>query len=155
MFKYEEVLKKGPPDYGRPHMDLRRRAKIFLAFDALVGFDEKIDAKKVLYVPRTELNTEEKAELDRRLRILEGMVPDTRAAREKMLIISVTHFVPCSDPDNDAYKKRGLYQETSGILWKIDTFIRELTVGETRIQLSDISEINADRIFDKDEWEAC
>ncbi|MBQ9580627.1 MAG: hypothetical protein IJR23_05580 [Lachnospiraceae bacterium] len=50
VFRYSEVLKRGKPTHEdfdsfiieHPRMPLEKRAKIFLPFDALKGFSEKL-----------------------------------------------------------------------------------------------------------------
>jgi len=54
-FKYREVVLRGMPHHERldpfrlrhPVMDMKKRAKIFVSFDALKGFSEAIDAETV------------------------------------------------------------------------------------------------------------
>ena len=153
--QYKRIMSRGVPVSSRPHMDLRRRAKIFLAFDALVGFDEEVETKTVPYIEKRELNTEEKAELDRRMNILAALIPDTKAAREKNVKANVSVFKICEDPHSESYHKKGLYETVSGTVWKVDTMYQTLTVGKEIIKFENIAFLEAEKIFEKDEEEVC
>ena len=51
----------------RPKMDRSDRAKQFMPFDALKGFQEALREKERIRVPKRSLSEEERAELDREL----------------------------------------------------------------------------------------
>ena len=148
-FKYADVLEHGRPAHAvsdsfamrHPAMSLGKRAKIFSPFDALKGFNEAVGAKDELYCERIELSEDECAELDNRITDLLELVHNGSSARENNVVISVTHFVPCTDTDNDAYGYRGQYVETKGVLTCIDTVRRIITVGGEKIVFGDILEI--------------
>ena len=145
-FKYADVLRHGRPAHAvndsfavkHPSMSLGKRAKIFSPFDALKGFSEAVEAKDELYCERIELSEDECAELDNRITDLLELVHNGSSARENNVMISVTHFVPCIDKDNDAYGYRGQYVETKGVLTCIDTVRRIITVGGNMIRFEDI-----------------
>ncbi len=149
-FKYADVLKHGKPSHAvndsfavkHPAMSLGKRAKIFSPFDALKGFSEAVEAKDELYCERIELSEDECAGLDNTIADLRELVCNGSSARENNVTVSVTHFVPCTDADNDAYGRRGQYVETKGVLNSIDTVRRMITVGGERILFGDIIEIN-------------
>ena len=149
-FKYADVLSHGKPVHAvsdsfavkHPAMSLGKRAKIFSPFDALKGFSEAVEAKDELYCERIELSEDRCAVLDQKIAALLELVHNGSSARENNVVISVTHFVPCTDTDNDAYGRRGQYVETKGVLTGIDTVRRMMTVGGEKIFFGDISEIN-------------
>lgn len=163
-FRYQTILNRGRPRHGEtdafrirhPSMDAGRRAKLFAPFDALRGFGEAVASKDVLYEPRKELNEEEAAELDRRLWILRSLCAGNRMLREKRVQVTVSYFVPCNDPENEAYGLRGQYRQISGICRSVDAErSRTVLIGETRIRLADIQSLESETgIFDR-EWEEC
>ena len=67
-FHYRSIFLQGRPcherfdDFWRKHppMDHVHRAKIFAPFDALAGFDECINSKRVLYEEKRILSGSEK-----------------------------------------------------------------------------------------------
>ena len=148
-FKYSDVLRHGRPFHAvsdsfavrHPAMPHGKRAKIFSPFEALKGFSEAVEAKDELYCERIELSEDECAELDSRIAGLLELVHNGSSARENNVTVSVTHFVPCTDKENDAYGCRGQYAETKGVLNGIDTVRRMITVGGEKIVFSDILEI--------------
>lgn len=152
-FKYADVLEHGRPAHAvndsfavkHPAMSLGKRAKIFSPFDALKGFSEAVEAKDELYCERIELSEDECAGLDNKIADLLELVYNGSSARENNVVISVTHFVPCTDADNDAYGYRGQYVETKGVLTGIDTVRRIITVGGEKILFGDIIEIEAEK----------
>ena len=148
-FKYADVLKHGKPAHTvndsfavkHPAMSLGKRAKIFSPFDAIKGFSEAVEAKDELYCERIELSEDECADLDDTIADLLELVYNGSSARENTVTVSVTHFVPCTDTDNDAYGRRGQYVETKGVLTGIDTVRRIITVGGEKILFGDILKI--------------
>ena len=100
-----------------------------------------VQYKDELYCERIELSEDECAELDSRIAGLLELVHNGSSARENNVTVSVTHFVPCTDKENDAYGCRGQYAETKGVLNGIDTVRRMITVGGEKIVFSDILEI--------------
>ena len=139
-------------------MDRRKRAKIFSPFDALDGYSESINEKNVEYVERIDLAHGQKAELNRRLRILQGLTYNSRVARENHVVVSVRYYVPCTDTNHFAYQMKGRYVTITGVCRKVDPDVNmTITVGETVISLTDVIEITAsnETIFAKDDWEPC
>jgi len=152
-FEYLDVYLKGPPVHQwpdafllkHPSMDSARRAKIFAPFDALAGFSDAIASKEILYEFRRELSEEDREELDRRLGILHRLTWNSRLSRENRVRISVTRFLPCTDPDiSSGY--RGLYVTVSGICRKVG--VKSILVDETSIPFVDIASIETDMTVD-------
>ena len=124
-------------------MQLSQRAKIFSPFAALKGFEESIDAKRMLYVEKRELNEEEQAALDTALRYLHERTANLRMAKENALRAAVTYYVPCMDENHEAYGYRGSYEHFTGTVWKVDAVLRHtLLIGDREIDFSDIAEIS-------------
>jgi hypothetical protein len=111
-----------------PHMSMADRAAQFSSFAALTGHDAAIRETARLTDQKIELDEDEKAALDEKIRALIdriGQHPE----------VGVTYFQP------DEKKDGGAYVTVTGTLQKVDEFHRRLT-------LSDGTEINLDSIVD-------
>ena len=125
-----------------PKMTQMNRAKIFAPFAALTGFDSAVRAKEIQYVPRHILDPEEAYALHE---MLNGLYLKTRTsalARMSRINVKVEYFEVCTDVNNDAYGRLGLYHTETGILWKVDPAAQAVTVGEKIIPFGDISTLN-------------
>lgn len=163
-FRYRDVLAKGRNTHPlcdgfhakHPPMPASRWAKIFAPFDALSGFDEAISAKEAVYTVRQTLDTEAETELNRRLEILSCLAANSRLARRNHVLVEITAFVPCSDPNHAAFGYAGSYERFSGTVLRIEPEIsRSLTLcsEEKPVTLffDDILYIESDSgIFDLD-----
>lgn len=94
------------------------RAKQFVPFAAVKGFEEALRAKERIVVEKIELSDERKAELDFKLRQI-----------KKRDIITVVYF------DKDEYVK------VEGMVSRFDTDARVLKVVNTKINFDDIYNI--------------
>ena len=94
------------------------RAKQFMPFAAVKGFEEALRAKERIVVEKIELSEERKAELDFKLRQI-----------KKRDIITVIYF------DKDEYVK------VEGMVSRFDTDARIIKVVNTKIPFDDIYEI--------------
>lgn len=103
---------------NRPKMDRQERAKQFMPFAALKGYDEALREKEKIVVPKIELSEEMKEELDRKMQNI------TRND-----IISVVYF------------KEGEYLQITGMVSRIDKDARILKVVGTKILFDDIYKI--------------
>ncbi|MBQ8086257.1 MAG: hypothetical protein IJ232_09155 [Lachnospiraceae bacterium] len=146
-FKYIEVIKVGKPTHQKydsfylkhPPMKLSKRAKIFSPFDALKGFDEAVQSKEVLYVPKKELNEDEMRELNIQLNTLHNLTANSKLARENNIHAEITYFVPCMDIENENYLVKGSYVTVSGIVKKVDPIINKIIIIEDiKILIEDI-----------------
>lgn len=149
-FPYLRILLQGPPRErervpARPGMGRGKRAKLFAPFDALDGFGESIGQKNTVYCSRVLTDESEKAELDRRLKILYSMIPNGKAARERHIRITVKYYSPCDDADSGAFDRAGRYISVRGTVLNVDPDIhRSLTVDRIRIPFDDILRIDAE-----------
>ena len=65
-------------------------------------------------------------------------------ARINRAYVTVTHYVVCSDKNNEAYGERGLYKETSGICWNVDSDITHtILIDKERISFENIYRIDS------------
>ncbi len=149
-FRYADVLRHGKPVHvvndsfavKHPAMSPGKRAKIFSPFDALKGFTEAVEAKDEVYVERIELSEDECAALDNIIGELRELVCNGSAVRENNVTVTVTHFVPCVDENNESYGYRGQYVETTGVVCCVDTTVRKtITVDGKQICFADILRI--------------
>ena len=145
---YDAFYRKHPP------MDVVHRAKIFAPFDALRGFSEAIAAKVVLYEEKKVLTEGEKEELDKKIGILHSLTANSRLAREHKVSVTVTHFVLCADPNHEACGRLGKYEETSGIVRKIDPLTKTVILDSLAVKAEDIIDI-AGEIFAEKCEEGC
>lgn len=164
-FRYAEIFRRGRPRHGKPGvlstydafyikhppMDNVRRAKLFNAFDALSGFDDRIAAKEELYRERQVLTEEEREELDRRLSIIRGLASDTRRARENRVRIEVTYFSPCTDPESEFFGSGyGQYRTAAGVVRKVDILKRRILIEDESIDLDSVIAISGNPLFDQE-----
>ena len=165
-FPYADVFRRGRPKHGKPGriytydafylrhppMEISRRAKIFAPFDALKGFGEAVAAKEILYEAKRELSETEIEELDRRAGILQQLTAAGRSAGEKkrpvQVPVTITRYVPCRDPENDAFGKLGSYETITGYVLKTDPLNRRLVLDTGEIALDTVWRIEAEGIFD-------
>lgn len=118
----------------RPHMSMRDRAAQFSPFKAVSGHADAVEETVRLTERQIELDEDELAVLDRTLQKLQAHLTDKPE-------VEVTFFV------RDEHKPGGARRTVSGVVSKIDTQRRELTLGsEIRIPLDDIVSITGDRI---------
>ena len=147
-FHYRSTFLQGRPrherfdDFWRKHppMDHVHRAKIFAPFDALAGFDECINSKRVLYEEKRILSGSEKDELNEKLTLLHSLTCNGKAARKNRPQVTVTCFVPCSDEHNDWYNRGGQYIAITGTVKKVDC--SAILSDDMMIALEDIAGID-------------
>ena len=103
--------------------DYQDRAKIFLSFAALKGFEEALREKERIIVEKKTISEEMRLTISYRLSSL-----------QKKDMVKVVFF-------ND-----GEYLEIQGLVSKIDSVNQELTVVKTKIDFNDIYEL---RVIEK------
>lgn len=96
-----------------PPMPLRDRAARFAPFAALKGYDEAVVETARLTNSKIILDDNEIEQIDAQLQFLADNI-------KKRIDVVITHFVP------DERKSGGAYQETKGILKKIDPIERKV-----------------------------
>lgn len=103
---------------ARPKMSMPNRAKQFVPFDALKGFQEALRKKEKMPVPRKELAEEKAEELNEKLKKL---------TTGKMITV--------------VYYNDGEYIQLTGIVVKIEKNKKYLQMAEIIIPIDDISDI--------------
>lgn len=102
----------------RGKMPREDRAKQFMPFAALKGFQEMLKEKERIVVSRMELSEEQKEELDRKLQML-----------GKNDIVTVVYF------------HDGEYVKVKGMVSRIDLSSRIVKIVNTKICFDDIADI--------------
>ncbi len=130
--------------FRHPAMPRANRAKIFAPFAALKGFEEAIESREPVRVPRRLLSEEEQEALSLRLQALFQLCPDSRAVRENAVTVTVCWFVSDTVPD-DPDTETGEYRTRTGPLQRLDPERRCMTVGGVRVPFADIFELSFGR----------
>ena len=132
--KYDDLWRKHPP------MDHIHRAKIFAPFDALTGFDDIIESKRVLYEEKHELSETETNDINEKLSLLYSLAYNSRVSRLNSPTATITYFVPCSDEHSDWYNHGGHYESYFGTVKRVET--GRLLMDDRTIDIEDIVSIN-------------
>ncbi len=103
---------------------MENRAKQFVPFAALKGYEEALRAKEKVVVEKIELSEEKKEELDYKLHQI-----------QKNDIITVVYF----------YKDE--YIKLEGMVSRLDTDARILKIVNTKIPFEDIYELSGEGII--------
>lgn len=133
MDKYKDIINLPHKQSSkRPHMSLLDRAAQFAPFAALVGYDDAIKETGRLTDERIEMSEEKLAVLNARYQILVDHLGEEQE-------VTITYFVP------DIYKTGGSYVTTTGVVKKLDTYERLVTmVDGTRILMDDVLTLEGD-----------
>ena len=127
-FKYRDIYLHGRPRHQKydafwrkhPPMPVSKRAKIFAPFDALAGFNQCIENKRVLYTTKKDLSDSEKAGLNSCLTELAACIRNGRARTRNRPAATIEYFCPCRDENSEWYGKGGTYETISGEIMRID-----------------------------------
>ena len=133
MEKYKDIINLPHKQSSkRPHMSLLDRAAQFAPFAALVGYDDAIKETGRLTDERIEMSEENLAALNARYQILVDHLGEEPE-------VAITYFVP------DTYKNGGSYITETGVVKKLDTYERLITmVDGTRIMMDDVLTLEGD-----------
>ena len=151
-FKYRVIALRGRPrhsggdsfDSRHPAMDLGNRAKLFSPYDALVGFSDTVAAKRALYEDPPRLSEGEQEVLGRKLFRLWELTRSRALARENAVRARARWFVPCADPQHEAWGSRGSYRELEGRVEAVDPLRRTLTLAGTPIPFEALAELDSE-----------
>ena len=127
MDKYKDIINLPHKQSSkRPHMSLLDRAAQFAPFAALTGYDDAIKETGRLTDERIEMSEEKLATLNARYQILVDHLGEEPE-------VAITYFVPY------IYKTGGSYITTTGVVKKLDTYERLITmVDGARILMDDV-----------------
>lgn len=155
--KYDDIIDLPHHVSSRhPHMPMRERAAQFASFKALNGYEEEIEETKRTTSQKIELEEDEKEELDRTLNQIKQhleVYQNPSPSSSSSLVppqVKVTWFCP------DSQKEGGSYQTCSGLVRKIDTVQRKITLetnitGQEKQEESTILELSLDSILSLEE----
>jgi len=113
--------------FSRRHPKMTNRAKIFAPFAALVGFDERIHRKEINYEAQRLLSEEEMTEMN-----------DVLCHIGRGSHVKIVYYEPCSDPENDAYLRRGTYSTVTGTVRWVDQVGQCLVLEDRAIGFSNL-----------------
>ncbi len=97
-----------------------------------------VASKELRYVERRELCDSDCEELNEKIAVLSALITDSRAAKEN----NITYYVPCGDPNNEAFMRLGRYVTVEDVVMNVDTVFGSITVGRERIGLGDVVDID-------------
>ena len=129
---YDDIIHlPHPTSIKRPRMSSLERAAQFSPFAALTGYGAAVRETARLTDPKAELTDEEKAALDRKLRL----------ASECRREVAITYFLP------DGKKAGGAYVTAAGVIKKVDAIQHTVVMADkTSIPMEDILEIQGEAL---------
>lgn len=138
--KYDDIINmeyplKSSDVIKHPRMKVEDRAKIFAPFAALKGYEEAIEAKQKIVVPRIELSEESKEYLDLQLGRIEQLLLCGQHP-----IITIVHFKNDKMNNEDS----GEYIQFTGMVARLDRTCRILQIVDKRLRLDDIYRISGE-----------
>lgn len=107
---------------NRPKMSREERAKQFMPFAALKGYEEALREKEKIVVPRRDLSEETREQLDRRL---------PQIHRGNMITVIYYH--------------QGEYLKLTGMVARVDPDARVLKIVNTKIPFEDLFQIRGEQ----------
>ena len=123
MGPYDDIQDLERPVYStHPRMPRAERAKQFMPFAALRGYDDLIEDRQTLRIPRRRLSEDEREVLDARLRRIEELLSDGHRPM-------VTAYVFAADPRLSSEDcEFGGYRTISGRTERVNTAERLLKI---------------------------
>lgn len=135
--KYDDIINMEYPlktsdKVKHPRMPVADRAKIFVPFAALKGYEEAIVAKQKIVVPRIELSEESKEYLDLQLSKIEQHLISGHHP-----IVTVVYFLK----DKHSSQEGGEYIQFTGMVAKLNATSRMIQIVDKKLKLDDIYDI--------------
>ena len=150
-FPYLNTLFQGRPrhymdefSFRHPQMERGKRAKSFLAFDALDGYGDSVNSKNILYTEKITLDESDRQELNRRLTILRRLTYNSRLARQNRVGVTAVYFVPCADENSFSFGGRGRYETLRGTARYVDLPGRRLRIDDVCVAFDDLLSLTAE-----------
>ena len=145
MGKYDDIIGLSRPKSMRPAMPVADRAKIFMPFAALRGYEDAIGEQQRLFAERVELSDEEQEKLDmslQRIAILlaNGVQPEG----------SVKYFVKNEEVSKKEEQELGVYKICSGKITKLYAMHDKIRIQDMELRLYDITEITGEFLEDEE-----
>lgn len=120
-YPFEEVDRKHPP------MTRENRAKIFMPFAALKGYEKALESKRRITVPKADLSEESKENLDFAIWDIMALLKE-----KKFPVVEVIFFEKEKDLDE------GIYRKLTGVAVKVDENSKYIQIVEKKIPVGDI-----------------
>ena len=136
MGQYDDIINLDRPKSLRAKMSLRDRAKIFMPFAALKGYEEAIEYQKIELKERIELSEEGKEELDKKLNFISKM-----KEHDSDCIYKVIYYKVYDEISKEEKKELGKYIEKRGHKIKIDFIFSKICIDDFAIDLKDVYDI--------------
>ena len=136
MEKYEDIINCSRPKSDRIPMAVADRAKIFMPFAALKGYDEAVDDKKKLYTKRIELTEERKEELDRQICLFKISI-----TKGEQLEVIIKYFEIDERASIEKKEVVGKYIAIIGEVSRVDEFRRRIKINDKYISMEDILKV--------------
>ena len=132
---YDDIIDtKYPFDLGHIRMSNYERCAQFMPFSALVGYKDAVIETARITDDRIVLDEEAKEILDNKINLIKSKL----ALRS---IVSITYFVP------DKSKSGGSYKSIQGVIKKIDLYKNIIVIGDDRINICDIIDIDMEDCY--------
>ncbi len=119
MGTYDDILNLERPVSSHPSMPREERAKQFMPFASLRGFDDVIDDRGTLRDRRMELSEDERETLDERIRRITKQLSVGSCPRVTLRLFT---------PDTDKGTKWGFYCDVTGQAEKFRPVEREIRI---------------------------
>ena len=136
MEKYDDIINCARPKSDRMPMAVADRAKIFMPFAALKGYDEAVDDKKKLYSKRRELTEEGKEELDRQICLLKNSI-----TKGEKVDAAIKYFEIDERASIEKKEVVGKYIAIIGEVSRVDEFRRRIKINDKYISMEDILKV--------------
>ena len=117
-------------------MDRAARAKIFMPFAALKGYEDALEEKQKYRVEKIELSEESKEELNRKIGELLLMLGNGERP-----VIEITQFIQDKKASYEEERTLGEYVNKREALRKIDVYSGVIRLEEEEVALGDILKI--------------
>lgn len=136
MKKYNDIINLEKPKLHRTPMERKERAKIFMPFAALKGYEEALKEKQCIVEGRIELSEEERELLDYKVQkfqkqLEQGGYPYVKI---KVFMINTKRSV-------EEKKELGEYRVVEGYLRKINVLTNEIIIQQQGFSIEDIFDI--------------
>jgi hypothetical protein len=123
--KYDDIIEMTRAPTKHKRMERSQRAKIFMPFRALTGYENAVHHKETIYSEKRELAKE-------RIEYMNSILISLHKGDQ----VKVTYFDPIKG-------ERGLEKTLTGTLKLIDQYKQYLKIDETEIRFTDLYEIQA------------
>lgn len=136
MGQYDDIINLDRPKSIRPKMSLRDRAKIFMPFAALKGYEEAIEYQKIELKERIELMEEGREALDEKLKLINEMQD-----KSSDILYKIVYYKVYEDVSREENRELGKYIEKKGRKVKVDYTFSKIKIDDVFIDIKDVYDI--------------